>query len=195
MKKAQSGATATQNVETTTAKKRGDNRTKAQKQAIVAQAVIGMKDTPSKDRHKKQDQADELQKIMEARFGLEHDSHARKHKRRADEMNKGYRGDTADEMFRETQQSNRDRYDPENDVWRTDDRTKANEGGETTRPHDDDLADQDKKRKQREDRTNNKARVLREREYRGKKDREYSKQEENQEEHDRKLDYMNNTRR
>ena len=53
--------TNTPNVETTTAKKRGENRTTAQKQAIVAQAVIGMKDTPSKNRHKKQDQADELQ--------------------------------------------------------------------------------------------------------------------------------------
>ena len=195
MKKAKSRETATPNVETTTAKKRGENRTKAQAQAIVAQAVIGMKNTPSKSRHKKQDQADELQQIMEAWFGLEHDEHTRKHKKRADEMNKGYRGDTADEEFRETQQSNRNRYDPENDVWRTDDRVKAHEGGEVTEPRNEDLADQDQKRKQRDDRVNNKARVLREREYRGKEEREYHKQEENQEEHDRKMEYMNNNRR
>jgi hypothetical protein len=195
MKKAQSRETATPNVETTTAKKRGENRTKAQAQAIVAQAVIGMKDTPSKSRHKKQAQADELQQIMEARFGLEHDEHTRKHKKRADEMNKGYRGDTADEEYRETQQSNRNRYDPERDVWRTDDRTEATKNGETTEPHDEDLADQDKKREEHEARVNNRARVQREREYRGAEERVYHKQEENQEEHDRKMEYMNNNRR
>lgn len=132
---------------------------------------------------------------MEARFGIEHDENRRKHEQRADEMQKWARGDGAEEEFRETQQNRRHRYDPERDLRRSDDRETAQNAGETTEPAEDEILDADKEREKKAQRVNTRARVKREQEFREKKEkRSRDPQDKIQEEHDRKINYMNNQR-
>lgn len=110
MKKAQSRETATQNVETTTAKK----RTTAQKQALVASVYETTRHTPG-DRIEKNREANELATLVAKAVGYKRteNENERERNKRAKEARES-RDDAreeADETYRETQQTDRNRYD------------------------------------------------------------------------------------